>query len=64
MIMELIYPVRNQKQTKLLFKGDELSRKRLGISPMCNFKLGFKCQPTIIFGTMIDGSFLIYTLAT
>ena len=30
----------------------------------CNFKLGFTCQITIIFGTLKDGSLLINTLAS
>ena len=30
----------------------------------CNFKLGFTCRITIIFGTLKDGSLLINTLAS
>ena len=30
----------------------------------CNFKLGFTCQITVIFGTLKDGSLLINTLAS
>ena len=30
----------------------------------CNFKVGFTCQITIIFGTLKDGSLLINTLAS
>ena len=30
----------------------------------CNFKIGFTCQITVIFGTLKDGSLLINTLAS
>ena len=30
----------------------------------CNFKLGFTCRITVIFGTLKDGSLLINTLAS
>ena len=30
----------------------------------CNFKIGFTCRITVIFGTMKDGSLLISTLAS
>ena len=30
----------------------------------CNFKIGFKCRITVIFGTLKDGSLLINTLAS
>ena len=30
----------------------------------CNFKIGFTCRITVIFGTLKDGSLLIYTLAS
>ena len=30
----------------------------------CNFKIGFTCRSTIIFGTLKDGSLLINTLAS
>ena len=30
----------------------------------CNFKIGFTCRITIIFGTLKDGSLLINTLAS
>ena len=30
----------------------------------CNFKIGFKCRITVIFGTLKDGSLLIHTLAS
>ena len=30
----------------------------------CNFKIGFTCRITVIFGTLIDGSLLINTLAS
>ena len=30
----------------------------------CDFKIGFKCRITVIFGKLKDGSFLINTLAS
>ena len=30
----------------------------------CNFKIGFTCRSTVIFGTLKDGSLLINTLAS
>ena len=30
----------------------------------CNFKIGFTCRIIVIFGTLKDGSLLIYTLAS
>ena len=30
----------------------------------CNFKIGFTCRITVIFGTLKDGSLLINTLAS
>ena len=30
----------------------------------CNFKIGFTCRITVIFGTLKDGSLLISTLAS
>ena len=30
----------------------------------CNFKIGFTCRITVIFGTLKDGSLLIHTLAS
>ena len=30
----------------------------------CNFKIGFMCRITVIFGTLKDGSLLIHTLAS
>ena len=30
----------------------------------CNFKLGFTCRITVIFGTLKDGSLLVNTLAS
>ena len=30
----------------------------------CNFKIGFTCRITVIFGALIDGSLLINTLAS
>ena len=30
----------------------------------CNFKIGFRCRITVIFGTLKDGSLLINTLAS
>ena len=30
----------------------------------CNFKIGFRCPITVLFGTLKDGSLLINTLAS
>ena len=48
-----------------VFKGTSVFHKTFQVCHVyCNFKIGFTCRITVIFGTLKDGSLLINTLAS
>ena len=54
-----VFPVETTLRERAVF------HKAVGICHVyCNFKLGFTCRITVIFGTLKDGSLLINILAS
>ena len=61
----LFYHHKTLCQTKINLRERAVFHKTVRVCHVyCNFKIGFTCRITVIFGTLKDGSLLINTLAS
>ena len=61
----MCFPFMRYFVNSIIFKGTSGFHKTVRVCHVyCNFKIGFTCWITVIFGTMKDGSLLITTLAS